>query len=58
LNICASASFPHSGPGDIVSIDNLPAHKCQEVREQIETAGVAVAIKGRLALAGVGFDPR
>jgi transposase len=30
---------PTLRPGDIVIIDNLPAHKRQEVRERIEAAG-------------------
>jgi transposase len=29
---------PTLRPGEIVIIDNLPAHKCQEVRELIEAA--------------------
>ena len=38
----ASSLAPSLRPGDIVIIDNLPAHKRDEVRQIIEAAGASL----------------
>jgi hypothetical protein len=44
----SSAASPTLSPGDIVTIDNLPAHKVAEVRDTIEAAGATPALPAAL----------
>ncbi|WP_438618863.1 transposase [Oryzifoliimicrobium ureilyticus] len=41
-SLCRAGSFPHSHPGDIVVINNLPAHKIEGARLAIEAAGCSL----------------